>query len=109
MYTLYYIEYMATTISVRLGSDILKELAEVENRWRTDRSEVVRRLLVSSIQELKIKNALEDVAAHKLSIGKASEKCGISLWEMLELLKEKNIDWVGYSDEDLERDLKLLK
>lgn len=100
---------MATTISVRLDKSVLKELTEVEERWQTDRSEVVRRLLVSSIQELKIKNALEDVAAHKLSIGKAAEKCGISLWEMLELAKAENTDWTGYSDEDLEKDLKLLR
>ncbi len=100
---------MATTISVRLDKSVLKELAEVENRWQTDRSEVVRRLLASSIQELKIKNALEDVAAHKMSIGKAAENCSISLWELLELLKEKNIDWTGYSEDDCEKDTKLLK
>ncbi|MBI2550372.1 UPF0175 family protein [Candidatus Woesearchaeota archaeon] len=100
---------MATTISVRLDKSVLKELAEVEDRWQTDRSEVVRRLLASSIHEFKIKTALEDVAAHKKSIGKAAEKCGVSLWEMLELTKERNVDWTGYSGEDLEKDLKLLK
>ena len=100
---------MAATISVRLDKSVLKDLAEVEDRWQTDRSEVVRRLLVSSIRELKIKTALEDVAAHKKSIGKAAEECGVSLWEMLELVKERNLDWTGYSEDDLEKDLKLLK
>ncbi|MBI2144332.1 UPF0175 family protein [Candidatus Woesearchaeota archaeon] len=100
---------MAATISVRLGESVLKDLAEVEDRWQADRSEVVRRLLISSIHELKMRTALEDVAAHKKSIGKAAEECGVSLWEMLELVKERNIDWTGYSEEDLEKDLKLLK
>ena len=100
---------MATTISVRLDKEVLRELAKVEDRWQTDRSEVVRRLLVSSLQQEKIKTALDDLANHKISIGKAAEICDVSLWEMLELVKEKNIDWTGYSEEDLEKDLKLLK
>lgn len=100
---------MARTISVRLGKSLLKDLAEVEDRWQTDRSEVVRRLLVSSLQQEKIKTALDNLANHKISIGKAAEICDVSLWEMLELVKEKNIDWTGYSEEDLEKDLKLLK
>lgn len=100
---------MATTISVRLDKDVLKELAKVEDRWQTDRSEVVRRLLVSSLQQEKIKTALDDLANHKISMGKAAEICDVSLWEMLELVKEKNIDWTGYSEDDLKEDLKLLK
>lgn len=100
---------MATTISVRLDKEVLRELGKVKDRWQTGRSEVVRRLLVSSLQQEKIKTALDDLANHKISIGKAAEICGVSLWEMLELAKEKNIDWTGYSEEDLEEDLKLLK
>ena len=100
---------MATTISVRLGKSILKDLAEVENRWQTDRSEAVRRLLVNSLQEEKTKNALDMVARHKTSIGKAAEECGVPVWELLELMKDRNIDWTGYSEDDLEKDLKLLK
>jgi len=43
---------------------------------------------------------------HKISIGKAAKLCGLSLWEMLDLAKQNNIDWTGYSKEDIERDLK---
>lgn len=100
---------MATTISVRLDKEVLKELGKVKDRWQTDRSEVVRRLLVSSLQQEKIKAVLDDLANHKISMGKAAEICDVGLWEMLELVKEKNVDWTGYSEEDLEKDLKLLK
>ena len=100
---------MALTISVRLDRLVLNDLSNIENKWQTDRSEVVRRLLVQSIKEWKIKNALENIGLHRLSMGKAAKECNISLWEMLDLVKAKNIDWTGYSKEDLEKDLKLLK
>ena len=100
---------MASTISVRVEKDILKELEKLEEQWQTDRSEAIRRLLVNALKEWKIQHALEELAKHKISIGKAAERAGISLWEMLELVKEKNIDWTGYNDEDLEQDLKLIR
>ena len=100
---------MASTISVRLQKHILTDLSKIEKKWQTDKSEAIRRLLAQSIKEWKIKNALGDIALHNLSVGKAAKECDVSLWEMLELVKENNIDWTGYSKEDLEKELKLLK
>ena len=94
-----------TSISVRIDSSILKDLTKVEKKWQTDRSEAIRRLLVKSVKEWKIENALEEIRQHKKSVGKAAEECELSKWEILELLKNKNIDWTGYSKEDLEEDL----
>lgn len=96
-----------TTISVRLQKPILRDLSEVENQLQTDRSEVIRRLLIRAIQEWKIENALNDIKNHKISVGKAAEECGLSLWEMLDLVKD--IDWTGYSKADLKKDISLLK
>ena len=99
---------MTSTISVRLDKEVLQDLVKVEKSWQTDRSEAIRRLLVKAIQSWKIQFALEKLREHKISIGKASEQCGISLWEMLDLVKETNIDWTAYSKEDLEKDLKII-
>jgi len=100
---------MEPTISVRLKKSILKDIMEVEKEWQTDRSEAIRRLLVQAIGCWKIKNALENIRLHKTSLSKAARDCNVSLWEMLEMVKEKSIDWVDYSKADLDKDLKLLK
>lgn len=99
---------MVETVSVRLGNEIQKDLTKVERTWQIDRSEVIRRLLVEAIRQWKIEKALKDISEHKISIGKAAEECGISIWEMLDLVKKKNVDWIGYDDEDLKRDLAVL-
>lgn len=107
-YTKYYNAHMGT-ISVRVEDELVEDLAEVEKTWQADRSEVVRRLLVKSLQEWKVEQALEKLRSHTISLGRAAEECGLSLWDMLELAKQKNIGWTNYSADDLEHDLALLK
>ena len=100
---------MTSTISVRIEKPILQALIQVEKKWHTDRSEVVRRLLDKALKEWKLENALELLKEHKVSVGKAAEECDLSLWEMLDILKQKNVDWTAYSQKDLEKDLALLE
>lgn len=52
--------------------------------------------------------ALELFREKKVSLGKASEIAGLSVWEMMALLKEKKIP-LNYSVEDFEKDLELLE
>src|SRR3989344_8157158 len=100
---------MASTISFRLEESLQKDLSKLERKWQTDRSEVIRRLLAGAIKEWKIQNALGEIGSHKISVGKAAEEFEISIWEMFDIIKEKNIDWTGYSEEDLKRDLEVLR
>jgi predicted HTH domain antitoxin len=99
---------MTSTISVRLEKPTLHVLTQVEKEWHTDRSEVIRRLLDKALKEWKIENALEKIREQKLSVGKAAETCGLPLWVMLDLVRQRSIDWTGYSQKDLEKDLALL-
>src|SRR3990167_6414191 len=99
---------MAITISVRLEKSLLRELSAIEKDWQADRSEAIRRLLAKAVSSWKIQNALEKLRQHKISVGKAAKECGISLWEIIDIAKENNIDWTGYSKEDVERDLRIL-
>ena len=72
MYTIYYNANMTSTISVRIEKPILQALIQVEKKWQTDRSEVVRRLLDKALKEWKLENALELLKEHKISVGKTA-------------------------------------
>ena len=52
--------------------------------------------------------ALELFREGKVSLGKASEIAGLSVWEMMSLLKERRIP-LNYSIKDFEKDLELLE
>jgi|SRR3989344_5190125 len=98
----------ASTISVRLDKPVLKELEKIENKWQTDRSETIRRLLVKSIEEWKRKTVIDLFAQHKISIGKAAELLDVSISEMLNIAKEYKIEFAAYGEGELEEELKIL-
>jgi len=54
-------------------------------------------------------DCLDKLRKHKISIGKAANECGVSLWEMFDIIKQENIDWTGYGKEDAEKDIKFLR
>lgn len=97
------------TVSLRVHDSLIKQITRIEKRWQADRSEVVRRLLVKSLHEWRIEDALERLKEHKISIGKAAQESGLMLWDLLALAKERGIDWTDYSREDAEKDLAELR
>lgn len=99
---------MTNTISVRLDKGLQKAISIVELKWKADRSEVIRRLLARAVKTWKIDNAIDEINNRKISVGKAAEECEITIWELIEILKKKNTDWTGYSEEDIKKDLEIL-
>ena len=99
---------MSKTLSVRLEMQELEELNTVSEEWKTGRSEAVRRLLAEALKKWKNEKALRELQEHKISIGLAAKKASLNLWEMLDLARQKNINWTGYNKEDLEKDFKAM-
>lgn len=100
---------MATTVSVRLDKELLKNLSLIEKNWQADRSEAIRRLLAKAVDSWKLQNTMEKLKEHKISIGKAAEEINVQVWEMIDLVKLHDIDWTSYSKEDVEKDIKVLE
>ncbi len=92
------------TVSVRLDEKTIKDLEFLKKDFQIDRSEVVRRLLKKGLKQAKMEKALELLRQHKISIGKASKIAEVTIYEMIQLCKEHEIH-IGYSQEDLKRDL----
>jgi len=107
LYTIYDIVHMAQTVSVRLSEKSLREVDRLAERLQTDRSEALRRFIERGLREARVDDALDRLRKGKVSIGRAAEDAGVSLYEMLELVRQHRIP-SGYGPEDLERDLREL-
>ena len=59
-------------------------------------------------QELKIEVAVHLYSTHRLSIGKARELAGLSLWQFRQILASRQIP-AHYDVEDLEADVRTLR
>jgi len=96
---------MAITVTTRLEEDIVKGIDIVAEEEAGDRSTAVRKLLQQAIKEWMIEKNLRDYEDGKVTLWQASRKVGISLWEMIEKVKKRDVH-VPYTIEDLKEDVK---
>jgi predicted HTH domain antitoxin len=94
-------------ISTRLPADIEKELEKLAKREKVKKTVLFRKVLIIGLQELKEDYAMELYRQGKVTLWKAAELAGLSLWEMIDRIREKKIP-VKYDVEDAKDDLKLV-
>jgi len=92
------------TVTTRIPEDDEEVLAELEAELSADRSEVLRRLIRQGLEDWRKERALKQFRNHNITLRKAAALADIPYVEMLTLAAEEGID-VGYTTEDLERDL----
>ncbi len=90
---------MTEIVSTRVPDDMAKDLSEIEKEEKADRATVVRKLLAKSIAEWKVEKALALYSQGKVTLWKAARIADVSLWEMMEKVKEKEIP-IQYTHED---------
>ncbi|MEK6915303.1 MAG: UPF0175 family protein [Nanoarchaeota archaeon] len=96
-----------TLISTRLPDDLKKSLKWYSEKERIGLSIAMRKILEIGLKEARIKDALERLREHSVTLGRAAEIAGISIWEMMDIVKEKKIDWIGLTPEDIDKDLEI--
>ena len=94
-----------TLISTRLPEDLKKDLKWYAEKERIGLSIAMRKLLDKALQETKLEYALELYKKGRASLWKAAEIAGISLWEIIDIVKERKIP-MPYTIEDAEKDIK---
>ncbi|SDR27389.1 UPF0175 family protein [Natronobacterium texcoconense] len=92
------------TVTTRIPEDDEEALAELEEAMSADRSEVLRRLIRQGLSDWRTEQALDQLRDDRITLRKAAELADVPYVEMLTLASEEGID-VGYTTDDLERDL----
>jgi len=93
-------------LAIRSPKEIEKEIQEVIEREGLDKATAVRTLLELGIREWRKQTALELLRDGKVTFAKAAEIAKLSLWEFADLIKQRNIEWVRYTPEEIEKELK---
>ncbi len=89
-------------ISTRIPEELEGELSEVMSFEKMDKATAVRKILELGIDEWRKQYAIGLLQAGKISFNKAAEITRLSLWELAELLRQRRIEWIRYSSEEIE-------
>lgn len=92
-------------ISTRVSEDIKKDLKWYAEKEKIGLSIAMRKMLEESLQRTKLEYALELYKKGRVSLWKAAELAGISLWEIMDIIKERKIP-KQYTMEDAEKDIR---
>ena len=88
-------------LTVRLEKELVRKIEQEALYEKTDKSTVARKLIAAGIEEARKKRAVEEYRKGRCTIWKASEKAGIPLREMIELLYRERIP-MHLSPEDVD-------
>jgi predicted HTH domain antitoxin len=94
--------------TIRLDLAIDRELEQLAKLKDTDKSKLIRDLILLGIREKKLQEALKLYAQGRVTLWKAATLSGLSVWEMMEIIAERKIP-MPYGIRELEEDLKGLK
>jgi len=93
-------------LAVRIPEEIEKEILEMVKHEKLDKATVVRALLELGIVEWRKQTALELLRDGEVTFAKAAEMAKLSLWEFADLVKQRNVEWVRYTLEEVEKEAK---
>jgi predicted HTH domain antitoxin len=95
-------------IATRVDKDIIAQIKEIEMETQADRAEVIRRLLDEGIKQYRLKKAVTLLRDGKVTVSRAAEIAGLSVWDIVELMHAKRIP-IQYTADDLRRSLELVR
>ncbi len=82
---------------VRLDAELTKAVDEVVEEESVDKSTALRKLVGEGYRGWRLKRALQQLRAGKVSVWEASSVAGMPLWDFLTLLKkEEGIEWAEF-------------
>lgn len=93
-------------LAVRIPKELEKEILEIIQQEKLDKATVVRSLLETGIVEWRKQTALEFLREGKVTFAKAAQMAKVSLWEFADLVKQRNVEWVRYTPEEIEKELR---
>ena len=87
-----------------MPDDVEEELEAYLEAETLDRSTAIRKLLSEGLEQWRCDHALDRFEAGSITLQRAAEIAGLSVWEFAQLAKERDITWVD--GDHLESDLR---
>jgi len=96
------------TVTARVPDALLRDIRRIESEERTERAEVVRKLLGEAVRDWKLRKALEMVREGRASMRTAAKFAGVRYLELLDRVEKEAIP-LDYGLSDLRVDLEALE
>ncbi len=97
---------MTSILGVRLTKELEDAVEEVVKEESVDKSTALRMLVDAGYREWRLKRALERLREGRVSLWKASEMAGMTLWDFIDLIKKEGIEWAEFEADEVMQNLR---
>lgn len=97
---------MSDVVSTRLKKDEIKELNEISENERIDKSALIRKFLLNQIVVYRLKQMGEKYRKGLVSLAEAATLAKVSVYDMMEYIQREKIQPPALSKEEMEEELK---
>ena len=88
-------------VGVRLSKELEKAIDDVKKEESIDKSTAVRMLVDTGYKEWKLRRAIDQLRAEKVTLWEAARIAGMPLWDFIALIKkEEGIEWAEFNQKD---------
>ena len=94
----------SATISARLDLEEVKLLESLAEMSGFDRSTLIKSLLRKGMKELRLEQAIEAYRKERITLSRAAEVAGLSVWDFLAGMQEEGLE-LHYGVRDFDADM----
>ncbi|NVM56050.1 MAG: UPF0175 family protein [Candidatus Helarchaeota archaeon] len=96
---------MTEQLNLRINKEVVRDLEKLANQTNIERAALAKKILIEGIQREKLNVAIQKYIQKEISIERASEIAGLSLYELIEVFSKLGIP-SNLSIEDIQKILK---
>lgn len=97
---------MKNVVTMHLPEDVIKELDDIAKTEYLNRAALIRKMLLEDVEEYLLKRVAERYREGKISTEEAAARAKVSVWRMVEYLRERNITPPPETMEEMEEGLR---
>jgi len=83
------------TISARIPKVLEKELERLMREEHLEKSAALRKLLHMGLKNYRLEKALAELGEGRISLSRAAEDAGMSVWELMDEAARRGVTWVA--------------
>ena len=96
-------------LGARVPREILLRVAEFMEVEGVDKSTAVRRILETGLSEWRRERALKLLGEGKITFLRAADMAGGSVYEMIDLVRQRKVEWVRLYLDEIEDEFRLAR
>ena len=100
---------MTDVVSTRLDEKEIEELNQISEKERIDRSSLIRKFLLTQIEEYRLKEESEKYRKGFVSLAEAAILAKVSIYKMMEYVEREKIQTSPLSNSEMEEELERSK